>query len=1202
MKRFLFLTFLISLLSSLISPASAQTDEKSRSISDGMRNYYDFDTPAESEISQNPTQGIGTPPRLFMFVPVGRIGPPSSDYGGGDLNGQYSEVGGSGGDRRAAVTAPTATAPPTSSPPQGAPPPPSKGSANVPPTARVDAPINNIPPGAENEGASERDLRADISRQIASGNVSSLSYHPSEQAEQDDRIYQAEQQRYRDIAGRIAAALRSEIAAASESDTPSVNSPGGPNARSPAASNTTGPNPPGVTNAEPAATPGTTSVDTPGPGGPNARPPEASNTTSPNSPGVTSAGPAATRSTTSVETPGRGGPNARRPAASNTTSPNSSGATNAGPAAALTGRQRSQLQQTIRADIARQISQTGTVEGFHPSARAVRDVRFARTEKAIWRDVAGRVASSLAGEATRGGRALAGRGKGRQRFGNAINGNGRSRYGRGRGRGHGGPQIGSTAPAVPGLRAPIQGVPSPVASSGNPGVANPGAPTSADGSLRQVDASASSTANSGAEAGEAPSGTPGSTETTGDGTVDGGAGGAMAGGAPGGFGLGSGFGLGMRPGGASARMAPAPPPPRPASPAPVQSSAPGRLTLNSAPSSPARTMPNSVAPRPGLQPQSIAPTGASDRSAMTPVAPNVARSSSTPAASSAAPAHAESAARVPAPSASNSTAIAPAARSELGLGARPSGVALPSARMAPAPPPPRPASTAPVQGTAPGRLALNSMPSSPVSRTTSNSAAPATPPAPAPSASKSPSATAAAHPEGTAGAPSASASKGAPTKANNAMKPTSANAGGGQPMWCNAITGKCTPAGSVPPPRSSPSQGGSRPCAPPGPGDTAVRECSSGAPPSQGNGGSHTGNPPRPTTSANAATGANPTNMPPTLPWLTNGNNPLFGPMQSADGGTLPGDPSSSGNSPDNTPSGAPSGSSNSAGNTGPGDESGSAPANSASNPGSSDQSGSGQSNSADNTGTGDQAASGQANSADNPAQGDQAGSNAAPNDRESSPADQQPADTATTNPNNAPPDASPRNAADNAPAAAPSNSDNQQTGTQSNDVAQNDSGSRGDAVRETSGDGVNSAVQSARQTASQLWEQGKPIVEEDLKKLAQENWKEIAFGDGPASIEFRLEKTAQHEITSQIKEANTTGFVDQCVDSFSNGNAVTRQACQLAVNKEESTIESFKDGVAGRVEQLKATLTALRDLPKTIKNIVNMESLEEDIKKITSR
>jgi hypothetical protein len=284
-----------------------------------------------------------------------------------------------------------------------------------------------------------------------------------------------------------------------------------------------------------------------------------------------------------------------------------------------------------------------------------------------------------------------------------------------------------------------------------------------------------------------------------------------------------------------------------------------------------------------------------------------------------------------------------------------------------------------------------------------------------------------------------------------------------------------------------------------------------------------------------------------------------------------------------------------------------------------------------------------------------------------------------------------PRDAADSTPAPAPGNSDNSQTDARSNDVAQNGSGERGDAVRETSGergdavretsndagdavretsgergdavretsgDGVNSMMQSARQTGSQLWEQGKPIVEEDLKKLAKENWKEIAFGDGPAtldartwranervtlgptlddnnmglkgdraafmnqmrvyaiqprdppppppeeSIESRLEKTAQHEISGQVNERvneiDASEVGRYCNNYIGNGDAQTRDFCQVAVDKEKSIIESFKDGVGSvqqTVEQIKANVRAIGNLKKKIiEDLWCLECLKRDM------
>lgn len=967
MKNSRRLTLLVVLLVSVVgSSAFSQTDEKSKSTSSAIRQYYDFDKPTESEISPNPSRGVGPPPRLFVFGPVARIGPPSSNYSNIDINGRFSEVGGSGGDLQAAIRPAPNPARPANPPPapraEPAParsPPPQPANVRPPEPPNREAPPNNQPErnaNADGPAQSDREMLGNIARQVESGDLSSLDFQPSEAAQQDERVLQGEQQRYREVSGRIARELQTQIAT---TDAPNADS------------------------------------------------------------------------------------QSRNPSAKNS--------------AKVLDRQRPRIERAVRADMARQISQTGTVGAFQPSARAARNPQLARTERAVWQDVAGKLAASLSRQSNGNGRAVAGRGKGRQRFGNAINGHGGSRFGRGRWRGYGGSQFDNTAAPVRGVRAPIQGGPGQIASTVNPGVANPGAPpTPGDGSPPSSDASASNTANPGTPAGSAPSETPGGTESMGGGADAAGTGGTMAG--PGGIGgmMGSmgGFGgmagFGMRPGGASARMAPAPPPPRPASPASVQSSSPGRLALNPAPPPAPRTMPLSAAPRASLQPASVAPSGAAAQPATAQPAPNAASSSSPPAASSSALAQAERVARAPAPSASASAAGAPAVRSESNLSARPSVAGLTSARMAPAPPPPpAPTSPAPIQSAVPGRLALNSMPTSLASRTPPNSAAlhsgiqpgpippvggvqrPGTPTAS--SASKGPS-TAAAHPQGAAEGPSASASKGLPGSPNGAMRPASANGGGNVPMWCNAITGKCTPAGSGPPPRPSPQPGGgSHPCGPIEPGATAVRECDSGPAPSQGNsGGSHNGNvgsrdgnPPRPTTSI---AGANPTNMPATLPWLQNGYNPLFGPMQPTDGGAQSGDPLSPGNGPgNNIPSDRPS--SNSMAGAGSGDQS--PPPGNGGSSGSGDRSGSDQASSMGNPGTGDQPSPAPTNSANNATPGEQPPPAPANSANNTPPGDQPPPAPANSADNTAPanqPSSAPANSADstaptNQPLSSPANS-----------------------------------------------------------------------------------------------------------------------------------------------------------------------------------
>src|SRR5882724_10045229 len=81
----------------LFTPCDAQTDPKSVANSSDARKYYDFEEPDASQILPNPATGLGNPPQLKIFVPVARIGAPSSNYGSGDGRGAFSEVGGSGG-------------------------------------------------------------------------------------------------------------------------------------------------------------------------------------------------------------------------------------------------------------------------------------------------------------------------------------------------------------------------------------------------------------------------------------------------------------------------------------------------------------------------------------------------------------------------------------------------------------------------------------------------------------------------------------------------------------------------------------------------------------------------------------------------------------------------------------------------------------------------------------------------------------------------------------------------------------------------------------------------------------------------------------------------------------------------------------------------------------------------------------------------
>jgi hypothetical protein len=96
--RSLGLTLLLQAFLLLSVPdLSAQQDEASRKDTSSRR-QFDFSAPDPSQILPNPPATQRPRPYLRAFGPVGRVGPPSSNYGSQDINGQYSEVGGTGGN------------------------------------------------------------------------------------------------------------------------------------------------------------------------------------------------------------------------------------------------------------------------------------------------------------------------------------------------------------------------------------------------------------------------------------------------------------------------------------------------------------------------------------------------------------------------------------------------------------------------------------------------------------------------------------------------------------------------------------------------------------------------------------------------------------------------------------------------------------------------------------------------------------------------------------------------------------------------------------------------------------------------------------------------------------------------------------------------------------------------------------------------
>lgn len=469
-----------------LQPGMAQTDSKSSST--GARRFFNLDEPDASEILPNVPRGVGNPPRLFLFGPVGRVGAASSVYGTQDINGRYSEVGGSGGASAGARQAPQST---------------SSVTETTPPRdelTRVD-------------GQSEREMHAEIARQIEQGE-GSLAFRPSEQAERDERIYQSEQQRYWDSVERLADQLDAQIAATASSP-------------------------------QTATSPGDR----------------------------TGSGPAS------------------------------------GTGPILTERQQRQIQQSLRSSIARQIATTGAIAGYRPSARAARDARLREAEKAAWRAGAKDLASSLRREVAAGRRATSGRGRARAgsgtgngsgggRFGNSR-GNGRSRFGARSGAGGRAGfsgQTGNAGPAAVMPGAPANAVPSPAQSV---------AGTSPAAAATTIGNSSQSTADNGGTNSSGSSGMGGSADT-GAGTVGGlvGAGAGLGLGIGAGFGFGGAGGMGGLGGG---RMAPAPRAaavPSSARPVPMQSTSPGRLALSSAPASMRGGYSQSV-PLPRSAPQSV---------------------------------------------------------------------------------------------------------------------------------------------------------------------------------------------------------------------------------------------------------------------------------------------------------------------------------------------------------------------------------------------------------------------------------------------------------------------------------------------------------------------------------------------------------------------------------------------------------------------